>query len=67
MYACLCRAVTERTVRATIEDGAETAEAVARACGAGSRCGGCRPTVEGLLAEYGLSDVPVALPSRQAA
>ena len=41
MYACICHAVTETELDATIEAGATTEEAVGTACGAGTGCGSC--------------------------
>ena len=54
MFICHCRAVTDRAIRTAIEAGAADPRAVGRSCGAGSRCGGCWPALEALLAEYGL-------------
>jgi bacterioferritin-associated ferredoxin len=48
---CLCHGVSERRVRREIERGAGTVEQVGQACRAGTCCGGCRPTIESLLAE----------------
>jgi bacterioferritin-associated ferredoxin len=42
---CLCNGVSERTVRRAVERGAASVDEVADACGAGARCGGCRPTI----------------------
>lgn len=56
MWVCFCLAVTDRTVRAAIEAGATTPRRLAETCGAGSRCGGCTPALERLLAEHGLGD-----------
>jgi bacterioferritin-associated ferredoxin len=53
MIVCHCHRVSDRTIRAAIEAGAGTAEAVADVCGAGSCCGGCVPTVTELLEEEG--------------
>ena len=41
MIVCICRRVSDRTVRAVIADGATTPGEVAAACGAGSGCGAC--------------------------
>jgi bacterioferritin-associated ferredoxin len=41
MIVCICRRVSDRTVRAVIADGAVTLGDVASACGAGSGCGAC--------------------------
>jgi len=51
MYACLCRAVTERSVRDAVAAGASTVSAVRASCGAGTGCGGCLPSVRRLLRE----------------
>jgi bacterioferritin-associated ferredoxin len=44
--------VTDRAIKACIEAGATSIEDVARRCSAGSRCGGCWPVIEKLLAEH---------------
>lgn len=49
-------------MRAAVAAGARTVDDVVARCGAGGRCGGCRPLVAELLAEVG-----VALPARQSA
>jgi len=59
MIVCHCRAVNHATVLDTIEDGARCADEVAARCGAGSVCGGCRPTVESFLAEGSMTTVRV--------
>jgi bacterioferritin-associated ferredoxin len=51
MIVCHCRRVCDRTIRAAIQAGACTEDAVAEACGAGSVCGGCLPLVEELIEE----------------
>jgi len=48
-YVCSCHGVNDRTVRAAIAAGAGTVEEVGAACRAGSRCGGCHPTIECLI------------------
>lgn len=49
MLVCHCKGVFEREVRGAIEAGASTPYAVARECGAGSLCGGCRPLIDELI------------------
>jgi bacterioferritin-associated ferredoxin len=49
MIVCLCRRVSDRTIRAAIRDGAQTEEQVAEMCGAGTCCGGCVPTISELI------------------
>ena len=46
---CICRAVSDRTVRAAASAGARTVADVGRACGAGTGCGACRGQVAALL------------------
>jgi bacterioferritin-associated ferredoxin len=50
MILCLCRGVSEPTVRAAIHRGAATLDDVADACQAGSDCGACQDMVLELLA-----------------
>lgn len=50
MLVCLCKGVSDRTIRETIEDGADTIDAVAKACGAGSGCGACHDDIALLIA-----------------
>lgn len=49
MIVCLCRGVSDRTVKSTIADGAGTVDAVIEQCHAGSDCGKCRPYIARLL------------------
>jgi bacterioferritin-associated ferredoxin len=49
MYVCVCRAVTDKQVRAALEGGAETLEAVRAACSAGGDCGGCHGVIEEMI------------------
>ena len=49
MIVCHCRAVTDRTLRASIRDGAHTIEALRETTGASDCCGGCEPLVRELL------------------
>lgn len=52
MLVCLCRAVRDDAVRTAMEQGARTFGDVARRCGAGTVCGGCRPAIERMLDEH---------------
>jgi bacterioferritin-associated ferredoxin len=49
MYVCLCRAVSDTTIVDAIRDGANTVDAVGRACEAGTQCGKCRTTIEFMI------------------
>ncbi len=51
MIVCLCRIVSDRTIRAAREAGAATVEAIGAATGAGTGCGCCRETIAKILAE----------------
>jgi bacterioferritin-associated ferredoxin len=50
MVVCHCAAVNDRSIRTEIEAGALDVDAVAERCGAGGRCGSCRPVIEAILA-----------------
>lgn len=54
MIICHCRVVSDRAVRQAIACGAAGLCAVAEACQAATRCGGCLPAVRELLDEHGL-------------
>lgn len=45
MLICHCKNVSSREIRSAVRGGARTGAEVARACAAGSRCGGCAEAV----------------------
>ncbi len=49
MIVCHCQAVSERTIRAAVRDGAHCRRSVARACSAGRSCGGCRGAIDEIV------------------
>ena len=49
MIVCHCNGVSDRAIRRSVRAGAVTADLVARACGAGACCGGCRGAVQEIL------------------
>jgi bacterioferritin-associated ferredoxin len=51
MIVCHCRAVSDRTVRESLRNGAADVAAVMAETGAGTCCGGCLVAVEELVAE----------------
>jgi bacterioferritin-associated ferredoxin len=51
VYVCLCMAITDRGARTAIDAGAATVGGVLRTYGSGRACGGCSPTIRGLIAE----------------
>jgi bacterioferritin-associated ferredoxin len=51
LLVCHCQAVHEAALREVIDAGARDEFDVAQACGAGSVCGGCVPTISRMLGE----------------
>lgn len=51
MVVCLCQGVSEKTVRASIDEGARTRQQVTDACGAGDGCGTCHRTIKTIIVE----------------
>ncbi|HYP87268.1 MAG TPA: (2Fe-2S)-binding protein [Polyangiaceae bacterium] len=49
MIVCHCHGVTDREIRACIQNGARTPADVADHCGASSGCGGCSELVEEIV------------------
>jgi bacterioferritin-associated ferredoxin len=49
MFVCVCHAVPESEVHASIAAGATTREDVTRACRAGGDCGACHGMIEDML------------------
>jgi bacterioferritin-associated ferredoxin len=45
MIVCHCHGVTDREIRACMQNGARTCTDVAASCGAGAGCGGCQSLV----------------------
>jgi len=51
MYVCSCAGVSDRAVKAAVDDGARSIEDLGERCGAGAECGGCLPALADLLAD----------------
>jgi len=51
MLVCHCRGITDRQIRRLVREGACSTRDVARATGAGLRCGGCRSNVKQVVDE----------------
>lgn len=49
MIVCHCKRVTDRDIHAAVDAGARTEADIARACGAGTCCGGCRSSISEVL------------------
>lgn len=65
MILCLCRGVSDRTVRLIVANGAGSVDAVEARCGAGSDCGSCRHAIEDIVDEA--AAVPRACTSERSA
>lgn len=50
MIVCVCKAVSDRALRAAREMGARTIQSVAAATGAGAECGCCHGAIAKILA-----------------
>lgn len=59
MIVCLCRAVSDRTLRGLIRGGVCSADELRRCTGAGSVCGSCIGQVEEIV-EEGVTGQPPA-------
>jgi bacterioferritin-associated ferredoxin len=51
LYICICHAVTDRDIRACIEDGADSMHALRQQLCVGTQCGKCARDVRGILRE----------------
>jgi len=51
MYLCICKAVSDRTIRHGIAGGAHSVRALKDQFGVGACCGRCIPEIRALLAE----------------
>jgi bacterioferritin-associated ferredoxin len=49
MLVCHCKGLSDREIQRAIGAGAATPCELARSCGAGSVCGGCRPLLDELI------------------
>jgi len=52
VIVCHCHQVTDRQIRGVVDRGAQTLEAIAAACGAGSGCGGCASEIAAVVFRY---------------
>ena len=49
MYVCVCLGVNDKAIKAAVEAGATTVEAVTELTCAGSECGSCRPEIASII------------------
>jgi len=52
VIVCQCSAVSDREVRSHAERGVRCLDELGEHCAAAQLCGGCRPTIEALLAHH---------------
>lgn len=69
MYVCICKAVTDREIRAAVHAGTTTVAGLRKKLGCTGQCGGCRQQVRQVrneaLAE--LAAIPIEVPGLSAA
>jgi bacterioferritin-associated ferredoxin len=58
MIVCICLALSDRAIQASIVGGALTVDAVAAACRAGTGCGACVPMLQRMIEDAGWSSPP---------
>ena len=58
MYVCVCKAVSDKTVKRAIADGACSVRELRDRLGVASGCGRCVPEIRTLLAESGTATGP---------
>ena len=56
MVVCHCFALNDQAIAAAARAGANSVDAIAAGCGAGSDCGGCRPIIEDVLVTARVKD-----------
>lgn len=67
MIVCLCAGTNDRKVKQVIDEGARSVDDVGKACGAGTRCGGCRDMIGHLIAERTAAPAALDAPAAQPA
>lgn len=58
MYVCVCKGITDRQIKAAIDQGASTLGQVRKALGVATQCGKCAVTTREIL-EEALSVTPM--------
>lgn len=58
MYVCLCKGITDRQIKAAIDDGASSLRQLRKALGVASQCGKCSVMTLEILDEA-LNDTPM--------
>lgn len=52
MYVCLCKGITDRQIKAAINDGAHSMSQLRKALGVASQCGKCGIATKEILMEH---------------
>lgn len=52
MYVCLCQGITDRQIRAAVDDGANSLRDVRAALGVASQCGKCGKLTKEIIRDY---------------
>jgi bacterioferritin-associated ferredoxin len=58
MYVCLCKGITDRQIKAAIQEGATTVAKVRKSLGVASQCGKCAVATHEIIQQY-KADKPV--------
>ena len=58
MYVCLCKGITDRQIKAAIDNGASSIGQLRKALGVASQCGKCSVTTREILQES-LANTPM--------
>ncbi|MEZ4226149.1 MAG: (2Fe-2S)-binding protein [Polyangiaceae bacterium] len=61
MLVCHCHRVCEREIQRAVDAGADSVHAVGAACGAGTSCGGCLPTIDAIVQQAAGAEAVVKL------
>lgn len=51
MYVCLCKGITDKQIKAAIDDGADSLGRLRKALGVASQCGKCSATTREILSD----------------
>ncbi len=57
---CVCHGIGAKQILAAVEQGAGSVADVGKACGAGTNCGSCRPTIARMLREWTMDTTEAA-------
>jgi bacterioferritin-associated ferredoxin len=58
VIVCSCKAICHTEIEAHIAGGADSVDAVGRACGAGTDCGSCRGQIEWMIEDAAGASAP---------